>query len=393
MHDRARAEFGLREEPVLQRVNVNYWHSFTIDTYYKDLLPATAAIGAEAVFIDNLNRSDMTEHMPFGNMCCGHEFETAPELGGPAKLKEFVERCTALGITPYSWANPSQSCASAIFRRRGRWASIDTRSWFIRLPDTRSPYCGAYIPEGTGLDLTVKEAREYWTSCLKAIKQRTGLSAYLWDSFYNSAFMPVSYTNCSPHTVWRGVLAALKDMQDAGLHFMTESFGPFGEVQHGCPKSYNLENLFACYKVLLGTGYTTIPSGQTAPQPAPYPVPDYFRILAHMSKPDLPLFFGQERIDAVFSDAHRRALTDYNRSRAHMRRRFLQEDGQAVLWHDQARDLVTLWNFADRRARIPGAVMDLTAGRPLAHAQRYQLEANHTYGVTVAGVAFTRLDV
>jgi hypothetical protein len=385
VHNRARAEFGLREEPLLQRLNVNYWHSFTIDTYYKDLLPAAEAIGVQALFIDNLCRSNMTARMPFGNMCCSHDFEIATELGGPAKLKKFVNRCRTLGVTPYSWTNPNQSCASPLFRGYGKWAGINTRSWFVRLPDTRSPYCGAYIPEGSDFDLSVEAARSYWTGCLKRIKRQTGLSAYLWDSFYNSAFMPVSYADGVPHTVWRGVLAALKDLQDAGLHFMIESFGPWGEVQHGCLKSYNLDNLFACYKILLGTGYTTIPSGHAEARPAPYPVPDYYRILAHMSKPDLPLFFGNQRIDAVFGAGHRRALADYNANRRRMSRRFLQEDGRSVLWHDDAGRRATLWNFTTRRLALPGWVTDLTTGEKLSKtAGVCPLEAGHTYAI--AGV-------
>ena len=251
VHDRARAEFGLREEPLLHRVNVNYWVNFTVDSYYKDLLPAAAACGFQALFIDNLKRSDATARVYTGNMCCSHEFEIAPELGGPARVREFVQRCAAAGLTPYSWTNPNQSCAGPLWRSPAWTAQRDSRSWFIRLPDTRSPYCGAYIPEGMGLDLTVPAARRYWVDAHRRIKRETGLRAYLWDSFYNSAFMPVSHTNCAPHTVWRGVLTALKELQDAGLHFMIESFGPFGEVQHGCPRSYGLDNLFACYTALV----------------------------------------------------------------------------------------------------------------------------------------------
>ena len=82
LHDRARAEFDLREEPVLPRLAVNYWHNFTIDSYYRDLLPAAAACGFKALFLDNLNKSNMTEGYRFGTMCCQHEVEVAPQLGG-----------------------------------------------------------------------------------------------------------------------------------------------------------------------------------------------------------------------------------------------------------------------------------------------------------------------
>jgi hypothetical protein len=281
VHDRARAEFGLREEPVVQRLSVNYWHNFTVDTYHRDLLPAARTIGVQGLFIDNLCKSNLTAGMPYGNMCCSHDFELAPELGGPARVKTFVHACTAAGITPYSWTNPNQSAASPLYRRYGAWAQTDTRPWFIRLPDTRTPYAGAYLPEFVQLDLRVEAARRYWTGCLRRIKRETGLKAYLWDSFYNGGFMPISYAGGVPRTVWQGTLAALGTLQAAGIHLMLESFGPFGEVQHGCPKSYGLDTLFACYKILLGTGYTTIPDGETQPVAAPYPVPDYHALPAY----------------------------------------------------------------------------------------------------------------
>jgi len=385
VHRRARAEFGIREEPLHQRLGMNYWWNFTIDTYYRDLLPAAAACGFDAVFVDNLHKSDATECRNMGNMCSSHQFEVAPKLGGSAKLKEFIGRCRHHGITVYAWANPSQSTASPLFRG---WNSESDRlkstTWWIRMPDTRSPYCGAYIPEGCGIDLTIDIARNYWTGCLKKIKRETGLNAYLWDSFYNSAFMPVSHSDCSPHTMWRGVLQALKEMQDAGLHFMIESFGPFGEVQHGCPGSYGLGNLFACYKIMLGSGYTTIPSGTEKPRPLPYPPGDYYRILADMSKPNYPLFYGKTRIDEVFGEEHRRIMRDFNRNRRFMHRRFLQEDGRGILWHDAKGRRATLWNFTDRTVRLPGVVTDVTTGKRLPIANVYTLVARHTY--TIAGI-------
>ena len=383
VHRRARDEFGLREEPVMQRLFVNYWVNFTIDSYYRDLLPAAVACGFKALFIDNLKKSDMTAKVYTGNMCCSHEFEIAPELGGPDGLKHFVHRCAQHGIEPYSWTNPNQSCDGPLFR--GELArKLNTREWIIRLPDTRSPYCGAYIPEGCGFDLTVEPARKYWTDCHKLIKDQTGLKSYLWDSFYNSAFMPVSYANCTPHTVWRGVLAALKDLQDYGLHFMIESFGPFGEVQHGCPASYGPDNLFACYKILLGTGYTTIPSGQDKPRADVWPAPDYHRILGHMSRTDNHLYTGGRRIDTIFTDAHKRALADYNDNRVHMVKRYLQEDEKAVVWHDGHGKRATIWNFANRNVKLPGKLHDLTESAALPKAPSYRLKAGHTYALTGA---------
>jgi len=379
--DRARAEFGLKEEPVLPKLSMNYWHKFTIDTYYKDLLPAAEAIGIKALFIDNVNKSAMTEKCPHPdwtwNMCCGHEYEPAPALGGPEKLKEFVERCNELGIMPFSWTNNDQALSSPVNRQER-----DERGWFVKMEDTRLKYGGAYTNVMSILDFGVEAPRRYWIDCLKKTRQETGLAGYLFDSFYNLGFMPVSYSNCTPSTMWRGTLAALKELQDADVHFMIESFGPFGEPQHGCPTSYNIDNLFACYKIMMGTGYTTVPTGQDKPRRDVWPAPQYYRILAHMTKPGHSLFLDGRRIDTLFTDAHKSALADYYANRANMHRRYLQEDDQAVLWHNEDATVATLWNFSDRTVALPGNVRDVTTGEDLPKADSYALKACHTYTIT-----------
>ena len=381
VHDRARAEFGLKEEPVQIRLQMNYWVDFTIDTYYKDLLPAAANMGIKSLFIDNVNKSAMTEHGPHRdwnwNMCCGHEYEPAPLLGGPKKLKEFVECCTELGIVPFSWTNNDQAHSSPINKQER-----DERGWFVKLEDTRLKYGGAYAGCMSVLNFGEEAPRRYWVDCLKKIRETTGLSGYLFDSFYNLGFMPVSYADCRPTTQWRGTLAAVKELQDADVHFMIESFGPFGEVQHGCPTSYNIDNLFACYKVGLGTGYTTVPTGQEKRRKDMWPADLYYRILGHMAKPGLEMFIEGKRVDTFFTDAHKHALADYNNNRCEMHRRYLQEDDQAVLWHNEDSTRATLWNFAARDVALPGTVRDLTADAELPPADTYHLEACHTYAIT-----------
>ncbi len=92
----------MKEEPLLSCLAHNYWINFTIATYYKDLLPAAKALGFESIFVDNLNKSDMTEKMFTQNMCCGHEYEPAAALGGKRALKKFVCDCARAGITVFS---------------------------------------------------------------------------------------------------------------------------------------------------------------------------------------------------------------------------------------------------------------------------------------------------
>jgi len=381
--DRARAEFGLAEEPLIPRLCQNYWHNFTIDTYRRDLLPAAAALGFKALFVDNLNRSAMTERCPHPdfswNMCCGHEYEVAPALGGPAALKSFVDDCREHGIRVNAWTNNDQALSSPV-----NAAERDDKGWFVRMEDTRLKYGGAYGAVFSILDFGVEAARRYWIDCLKKIKAETGLDGYLFDSFYNLGFMPVNYRTGKPSTQWRGLLAAVKELQDAGIHFLIESFGPFGSPQHGCPTAYALpENLFACYKVTGGFGYTTIPTA--SPAEIEQDILTLYRFFAHMASPSFGLFHKGVRLDRIWTERHKQVLADYNANQPHMHRRFLQEDGQGVLWHDRDGKRATFWNFADRRVSLPGRVRDLTAGHDLPPAESYRLQPCHTYAISSQG--------
>ena len=378
--DRARAEFGLKEESLMMRLGQNYWVNWTLDSYYKDLIPAAKAIGIKYLFTDNVNRSDYTEYNGYpenwSNMCGGHEYEPSPKVGGPEGLKRFVSDCAEMGVTPYSWTNNDQSVLCPNYIQHG--------DWFVRMEDARLKYGGAYT-NGFGIwSAANPEARQYWVNCLKKTRQETGLKGYLFDSFYNLGFMPVNYDDCQPRTHWREMLLAFKELQDADVHFMIESFGPFGEVQHGCPSSYSPDNLFACYKIGLGSGYTTIPTGQEKARHEPWPADVYFRILAHMSRPDHPLFYDGVRIDKLFTEEHKQALAAYHACQPHMARRYLQEDGQSVIWHDSKNERATIWSFADQDARLPGTVTDLATGQALPRAETYRLAAGQVYVVTRA---------
>lgn len=370
IHDRARAEYGLREEPMMPRLAQNYWVNFTVESYAKDLIPAAAKIGVQQIFVDNLNESDLTAHN--GNMCGGHDYRLAPALGGTDGVKKFVELCRSHNIEPFSWTNNAQSFQSPIFK------DYEKREWFVKMEDARLSYGGAYSNGLSILDFKQDAPRQYWVDSLKQSKAESGLGGYLFDSFYNLGFMPVNYHGLTPSTQWRALLNAFKELQDADVHFLIESFGPFGQVQHGCPKSYNLDNLFACYKVGLGDGYTTVPTGPTGEKQLDEAA-NLYRVLAHMTNPPLPLFVDDRRIDELWTPAHHQALADYHANRDFMHRRYLQQDGQGVLWHDANGNRATLWNFEARSVALPGVVCDATEGRSLPVGSVYQLEAGHTY--------------
>lgn len=388
VEERARGEFGLKEEPLKPRISVNYWSNFSVDTYYRDLLPAAKAVGIREVFIDNLKKSAMTEKAPLPgvfnwNMCCSHEYEIAPALGGNEGVSRFVATCREHDIRPVSWTCNTQALSSPVN------GESDTKGWYVLLEDARQKFGGAYNAVMSVLDLTVDEARRYFVDSHVKIKEETGLDAYLYDSFYNLAFMPVSYRDCKPHTVWRGCLQAVKELQDQGVHFLIESFGPFGTPQHGHPSSYNLENIFICYRVGVGNDYSTVPTGHPLADTQPDDARVLYYSLAHMAGAVLPLFIGKRRIDEVWDAQHRLALRDYNLNSGRMKIRYLQPDGKSVLWHDANREVATLWNFAFREVAIAGAVRDETAGALLPLAKTYRLEAYHTYTITAADLPVT----
>jgi len=380
VHDRARAEFGLVEEPLVPRIHCNYWDNFVIDDYRKDLLPAAAALGFTEIFVDNVNKSAMTQKSPHPdfhwNMCCGHEYEPAPELGGPERLQAFVADAAALGIHVVSWTNNDQALSSPI----NHWYLEQYQPWYVRMEDTRLKYGGAYSNCMSILNFSKEEPRRYWVDCLKTIKQTTGLDAYLFDSFYNLGFMPIDYTDGKPTTQWRGTLLAMKELQYAGVHFLIESFGPFGVPMHGCPMAFaQPDQLFTLYKVSAQLNYTTIPTGNMEV------VDDaelLYRFYAHMATHIPFLFWDGKRIDEIWGEGHKRALADYHANRPEMHTRILQEDGLAVLWHNREETRATLWNFIAREVALPGTVVDTTIGVELPFASCYALQACHTYQIT-----------
>jgi hypothetical protein len=385
VENHARAEFGLKQEPFTPTIGHNYWDNFTADTYFKDLLPAAAAIGCHRVFVDNLKKSSMTERAPLRgvfnwNMCCGHEYEIAPQLGGNAGVKLLVSRARALGITVKSWTNNDQSLASPLNRHERDQGD----GWYVLLEDARQKYGGAYGGCMSVLDLAVPAARDYFVRSHIKIKRETGLNWYLFDSFYNLGFMPVTYRNLQPRTMWRGTLAVFKQLQDAGVHFTIESFGPFGCPQHGHPASYNFDTLFACYRVGLGNDYNTVPTSGPLKDVSPKGAAGVYCALAHMAYGGIPLFEDGQRIDQVWTPAHKQALADFHAVQQRLQRRTLAEDGRSVLWHDAIGCRATLFNFVARTAALDGTVTDLTRGVRLPRSSRYNLEACHTYGIRSA---------
>jgi len=63
-----------------------------------------------------------------------------------------------------------------------------------------------------------------------------------------------------------------------------------------------------------------------------------------------------------------------------MKKRYLQEDNNSIIWHDEKGEKVILWNFKTRDLSIPGKIVDLTTGKQLEKsAGKYRIEGSHTY--------------
>jgi hypothetical protein len=288
-----------------------------------------------------------------------------------------VHEAAKLGITVSSWTNNDQALSSPINK-----SERDDQGWFVLLEDTRQKYGGAYSMVMSVLDMNVKGARDYFVKSHIEIKKLTGLNWYLFDSFYNLGFMPVSYRGMKPRTMWRGLLLALKQLQDAGVHFAIESFGPFGSPGHGHPSSYNFSTIFTCYRVGIGNDYTTVPTAAPLKDLTPKSAAGVYYALAHMAYSGAPLFDDGKRIDQLWTSAHRKAMDDYHAVLPQLHRRILQEDGLSVLWRDKTGKKATLFNFESRLVALPGKVVDITTGKTLPRAAKYRLEANHTYTFT-----------
>ena len=167
----------------------------------------------------------------------------------------------------------------------------EANSWYSAMEDTRTKYAGAYTCVSSNLDFKNPEARRYYIEAHKRIIADTGLDGYFIDSFYNLFYMPVDYKTGHPRTMWREALQVMKELEDAGAGFYIESFGPFGQPQHGHPSSYHPGVAFICYYVGVGNDYTTVPiPGSPTEQNTSHDPAFLFYLYAHKAPYMPPLF-------------------------------------------------------------------------------------------------------
>jgi len=392
--EKAREEFGLKEIPPQLTAGHHYWRNATIDTYYKDVLPAVAAVGAREIFAENFKRSDeyVSDRLKAGNMCTCHDYVICEEMGGMEKFKEYIKRSKALGVKNYMWTNPLMSL-NADININHREVNNPDNNWYVNLEDTRSFSGGAYTAVGLTINFKNKNAWNYFVDTHLAICKESGLEGYYLDSFYNLFFMPVTYSGGRPQTIWRECLSAMKALEDEGVEFSIESFGPFGQVGHGHHEEYNIENIALCYTIGLGNGSVTVPvPGMERVDNTSHDVGFIYYQLAHKVPVGIPLFIDGQRIDKVYTKEHKNIFDCYsNLLYTEMYKRFMQEDNNSVIYHNKTGDKAYIWNFIQRDIVIEGEITDVMTGEKLIKAEKYILLPHHTYMIESGKELITKL--
>lgn len=360
--DMALGQFGMRRTHSRTTLSQNYWHHFDADTYRKDLLPAAAALGFQQVFIDPFWENDMTRRregkLPAwltGNMCCPHEYEVARLLGGVSGYRRLARDAARNGLDVISWIGSHQSVESPYL-----WKHVDQA---LTLADGRHFYGSGYDVI-RGMDLTTDFGPMFRAAVTRAAKA-TGVRGFLYDSFYNFAWMPVNFRTPDPaapgdvhrsrlrvHTQWRQLGALMAAWQKAGLHMLIESLGPWGQPQHGVHGDYSAPGCEPLvYRCSVASGQSVIPIPADATNPRrPADLQTYFRLLANMAPPTMPLWLRQPgrealRIDRVAGAGLLAANRAYRRALPLMHTRTLLPDGLGVCWapeRGQARALFAL---------------------------------------------------
>ncbi len=389
--DNVLGQFGMRRTYPRTTLSHNFWVNFTADRYREDLLPAAAALGFQQVFIDPLWENDMTRTkdgtLPAwfrGNMCCPHEYEVSKAVGGVAGYRRQ-------GVALISWVGSHQSQNSPYLLEHGVQA--------VKGPDGRHMYGSGYDAI-YGMDLSSDFGPMFREAILRAARA-TGVSGFLYDSFYNFGWMPVNYHTpdvrnphsphhgrLQAHTQWRQLAEIMAALQKGGLHMLIESLGPWGQPQHGVRGAYNRPGSEPlAYQCAVSMGYSVIPVPGAQARESDGPEV-YYRLLANKAPITLNLWAaapaGKERLrlDRVAAPLLRQANLDYRAALPLMHTRTLLPDGAGVAWRPARGRRQVIFSF--RRQSLPVSArarcLDQTVGGA-AECRRGQLFAEpwHTY--------------
>ena len=378
--DNVLREFGMVRTYPKTTLSHNFWNNFTADSYRAELLPAAAALGFQQVFIDPFWENDMTREregsLPkylSGNMCCPHEYEVGNVLGGIEAYRKLADDAKAEGIDLISWIGSHQSVHSPYLNAH--------QDQIIRLADGRHWYGSGYNTI-LGMDHTTGFGDMFEESAIRA-KDATGISGYLYDSFYNFGWMPVNFYSpdpakpgkfdaghLKPHTQWKRLAKIMAAWQKAGLHMLIESLGPWGQPQHGVQGAYNAPGCEPlAYQCSVNVGYSIIPTASSSAGRSSTGPDLYYRLLANKAPTTFNLWVAQPdgtsaRIDRVCSPIIRQANLDYRAVRQNMHTRTLLQNDAGVLWTPMKGKRNVLFSYKDQSFRVaPGTpYVDQTTG-------------------------------
>ncbi len=395
--DNVLGEFGMRRTYPRTTLSHNFWVKFTSESYLEDLLPAAAALGFQQIFIDPCWENDMTRERegvlpPFasGNMCCPHEYEVAHVLGGIEGYGKLVEAAREQQVDIISWIGSHQSQNSPYLRAH----NVEV----IKGPDGRHFYGSGYDAI-YGMDL----ASPFGPMFRDAIRRgflATGISGFLYDSYYNFAWMPINFHTPDPeqptnphagtlkaHTMWRQLAEIMAFWQQAGIHMLIESLGPWGQPQHGVQGNYTLAGGALAYQCAVNTGYSVIPTPETSAGKVKVGPEFYFRLLAHKAPSTLNLWHNDgsganRRLDQLADPLLRAGNLAYRVILPRLHTRTILHGDAGVLWQDRRGRTSALFSFAAGRVPVSGAAAyrDLMTGRRGAiDADGLHAEAWHVY--------------
>jgi len=397
--DNVLAEFGMHRTYPRTTLSHNFWNKFTAESYRDDLLPAAAALGFQQVFIDPFWENDMTKaragKMPpemDGNMCCPHEYEVAEVLGGIPAYKRLADDARVQGVEIISWVGSHQSAASPYLRKH--------HTQVIKQADARH-YYGSGYDWINGMDIASGFGPMFREAVKRAV-EATGIAGYLYDSFYNFGFMPVNFHTPDPsdpenphkgqlkaHTQWRQLCEIMAAWQQAGIHMLIESLGPWGQPQHGVQGAYNQPGCEAlAYQCAVSIGYSIIPTPDSAKAKDRTDGPEfYYRLLANKAPITLNLWVQgadgkQVRIDQSANPIVRQANLDYRAVLPLMHTRTILHNDAGVEWQPKEGKQLVLFSYKAQQYPVKAGTpyLDQTTGeRGTTDKHGLSAQALHTY--------------